>query len=269
MSERTEYPAGVPCWVGGLHRDVPGAVGFYGPLFGWDLVGSGGEPEYFVARLRGRDVAGIAPMPDSVVDRDAAWMTQIRVESAAETAQQAAGAGGTVVAGPMDLPPAGSLAVIADPAGAVFCAWEPETRRGAQLVNEPGAWAMSVLHTDDLDRSEAFYGTVFGWQTEAFGPSEAQVKLWRLPGYVGGEPQQPVPRDVVGVMAPLASTAAPAPFWSVDFWVEDADATADNAVELGGRMIMAPHDTPGFRQGVLADPQGGAFSVSELVPPSA
>ena len=31
---------------------------------GWEFEGSGGEPEYFVARLRGLDVAGLAPMPE-------------------------------------------------------------------------------------------------------------------------------------------------------------------------------------------------------------
>ena len=91
--------------------------------------------------------------------------------------------------------------------------------------------------------------------------------LWRLPGYVGGEPQQPVPRDVVGVMIPNggdgASSAVPSS-WSIDFWVHDADATAERAAELDGTIVVAPHDTPGFRRAILADPHGAAFSVSAL-----
>ena len=31
-------------------------------------------------------------------------------------------------------------------------------------------------------------------------------------------------------------------------------------------MLVAPFDTPGFRNAILADPQGAAFSVSQLVP---
>ena len=59
MSERDEYPAGVPCWVEGLHRDCAAARDFYGPLMGWEFEGSGDEPQYFfVARLR-REVAGL------------------------------------------------------------------------------------------------------------------------------------------------------------------------------------------------------------------
>src|SRR5206468_10828957 len=42
-------------------------------------------------------------------------------------------------------------ALLSDPAGAVFGVWRPGTHRGAQLVNEPGAWAMSILNTPDVE----------------------------------------------------------------------------------------------------------------------
>lgn len=268
MSERDTYPAGVPCWVVALQADPEAAVAFYGPLFEWELVPAGPMPpdpstRYFVARVEGRDVAAIAPLPQTGGDVAPAWMTHVSVGSADETARKAADAGGTVLADPFDLPPEGRLAVLADPAGAVLCAWEAGTRAGAQLVNEPGAWAMSALRTPDPDAANAFYGAVFGWQPEAFGPPEAGVSMWRRPGYVGGEPQQPVPRDVVSVLLP-APADAPAQ-WGVDFWVRDADATAEHADRLGGQVVVAPHDTPGFRTAVLADPEGATFSISQLV----
>ena len=62
---------------------------------------------------------------------------------------------------------------------------------------------MSALQTDDPARAARFYGAVFGWETEAFGPAT----LFRLPGYVGGEESQPVPRDVVAVMVPASGDA--------------------------------------------------------------
>jgi hypothetical protein len=102
-----------------------------------------------VARLRGREVAGIGSLSEAGPDARPAWMTEVRVAGADAAAEAAAGAGGTVVAGPMDLSPAGRLTVIADPAGAVFCAWEARARKGAQVVNESGAWAMSALSTPD------------------------------------------------------------------------------------------------------------------------
>jgi hypothetical protein len=33
----------------------------------------------------------------------------------------------------------------------------------------------------------------------------------------------------------------------------------------GGAGVVAPHDPPGFRSAVIADPQGAIFSVNALV----
>jgi predicted enzyme related to lactoylglutathione lyase len=126
---------------------------------------------------------------------------------------------------------------------------------------------MSLLHTTDVEGSKAFYGAVFGWQTETFGAPEGEITLWRLPGYVGGEPDQPVPRDVVGGMTPIGGDSGPITtysHWSVDFWVHEADATAEHTARLGGTVIVPPHDTPGFRSAVLMDSQGAIFSVNQL-----
>ena len=275
MSERDHYPAGVPCWVDTLKPDPEAASSFYGELFGWQFAGPGpmpGDPpwRYYVARLRGRDVAGISSMPAQGAPPAAVWNTYIAVENADAAATSARRAGGTVALEPFDVPPAGRMALLTDPAGASFCIWEAKQRPGAQLVNEPGAWAMSLLQTSDPEGAQAFYGRVFGWRAEPLPVDGVQVLLWRLPGYVGGEPQQPVPRDVVGVMAtraPDAGPDAPPPSCSVDFWIADADAAAATAVQRGGQAIVEPHDTAGFRRAILADPAGAAFSVSTLILP--
>jgi predicted enzyme related to lactoylglutathione lyase len=255
MSQRDSYPAGVPCWVEMLAPDSRATGAFYGDLMGWTLDGPGPMPdggEYFVAQVDGRDVAGIGTLP---VDAPTQWTTYVSVDDPADTVSRVRAAGGTVIAGPVAVPPAGELALIADPQGAVLGLWKAGSRRGAQLINQAGAWAMSALHTPDPAGAEEFYGRVFGWTRETmdgFG-------LCRLPGYVGGEPQQPVPRDVVAVMLAADGT----PHWSVDFWVSDTDATAARATELGGR-VHGPFDVPGFRQAVVADPEGAAFTISQL-----
>jgi predicted enzyme related to lactoylglutathione lyase len=216
--------------------------------------------------VRGRDVAGIGSTPaaqDGPVPT--AWLTQVRVENVDAAAARAERAGGRVLAGPIDARPAGRLVVLADPAGAAIGVWEAGDREGAQVVNEPCAWAMSLLHTPDPQGAAAFYGEVFGWETEAFGTGAGQMTLWRLPGYVGGEPQQPVPRDVVGAM--VAAGGATPPHWSVDFWVDDTDAVAAHAGTLGASIVVEPFATEAFRSAVIADPQGAAFSVSQLTAP--
>jgi uncharacterized protein len=248
MSERNGYGPGVPCWVDTWRDDADAAVGFYTDLFGWEAA----RGEYSLFRLRGRDVAGVG----AGAAGPPAWTTYVWVDDADATATTAAAAGGSLIREPFDSLDGGRIALVADPAGAVFGVWQPGEHRGAEVVNEPGAWAMSLLSTPDTDAATAFYGAVFGWQTEDFGGAT----MWRLPGYVGGEPQQPVPRDVVAVM-----TAGERAGWTPGFWVADADAAAAKATELGGTLIVPPFDNGVGRTAVLADPAGAAFSVSKVV----
>jgi predicted enzyme related to lactoylglutathione lyase len=272
MSERDGFEPGVPCWIDTLQPDPEAAMRFYGAVFGWEFAGPatmpGDQPgEYHVARLRGRDVAGVGSQPSDGAPPAPAWNTFIQVDSADEATEKVKAAGGTVAVEPFDTLPAGRMAVLSDPAGAAFCAWEPRERKGAQIVNEPGAWAMSQLLTNDPEGATAFYGDVFGWTTETFDMGGGEFTMWRLPGYVGGEPKQPVSREVIGVMLPMCDQfpdGAP-PRWSANFWIADADAAAAKAGELGGQVVVEPHDTPGFREAVLADPQGAVFSVSQLL----
>jgi predicted enzyme related to lactoylglutathione lyase len=271
MSERDRYEPGVPCWVDTLQADPAAAMSFYAGVFGWDFAGPGempGDPpgEYHVARLADRDVAGVGSVPADAPAAPA-WNTYVAVADAGAGAAAVRQAGGSVLVDPFDAPPAGRGAVVADPGGAVFCLWEGDARQGAERVNEPGAWSMSMLQTADTERAGAFYGDVFGWETETFGEGPGAITLWRLPGYVGGEPQQPVPRDVVAVMAPADSSSPPS--WSVDFWIDDVDAGAERARRLGGSVVADPFDNPVGRSAVLADPAGAAFSVSKVVPDGA
>lgn len=270
MGARDEYPAGVPCWVEALEPDPRDALGFYGSLLGWEFSEPGPMPggmpgEYFVARVEGREVAGIGALPERG-GPPPSWSTYVRVDDAAATAEHVTSAGGRLLIGPLDASQDGRFAVLADPAGAAFGVWEARGRAGAQLVNEPGSWAMSSLHTSDPAGTRAFYGAVFGWQAEAMAPG-SPLTLFRLPGYVGGEPGQPVPRDVVAVMTgtdgdPAAPTVPT--HWNVNLRVDDTDAVAAHAGQLGGTVLAPPTDTPGFRSAVLLDPQGAAFSISQV-----
>jgi len=271
MTQRDEYPAGVPCWVETLQPDPRAALDFYGSLLGWEFSAPGPMPgdlpgEYFVAHVDGCAVAGIGALPASGGPPSAVWNTQVCVDGADAAVDRATSAGGSLVLGPLDAAADGRGAVLVDPTGAAFSVWEARGRIGAQIVNEPSTWAMSSLHTPDPPAATAFYGALFGWQAEPMAPG-APIILFRLPGYVGGEPGQPVPRDVVAVMTATVrgpdGTAVP-PHWNVNLRVDDTDAIAAHAVDLGGTVLMGPMDTPGMRNAVLLDPQGGVFSISQI-----
>src|SRR2546425_7583424 len=128
MSERDGYEPGVPCWVAAVEPDAERAAGFYAELMGWDttnLMAPDAKGKYFLCRLRGRDVAGVVSPHGTPPPPGAAWTTHIWVHSADDAAATAAAAGGTVIGAPFDSPGGGRMAVLADPAGAVFCVWEP------------------------------------------------------------------------------------------------------------------------------------------------
>ncbi len=264
MSERDGYEHGVPIWIDTWRADVRPAARFYADLFGWEIQGAeeAGTEGYAIGTLRGRDVAGIgSPLPPAAPKSPAAWTTYVQVDDVEETVAKVREAGGSVLAEPFESLDGGRIAIIADPSGAALGVWRLGEHRGAELVNEPSAWAMSFLASPDPDAAARFYGAVFGWEAESFGPAT----MFRLPGFVGGEPSQPVPRDVVATMMPAAEGAPAA--WAVNFWVADVDDVATKARELGGEVISPPDAIEGLpmKEGVIADPEGAVLSVTELL----
>jgi uncharacterized glyoxalase superfamily protein PhnB len=56
------------------------------------------------------------------------------------------------------------------------------------------------------------------------------------------------------------------PLWGVTFAVDDVDALAARAGELGGTVVVPPFDAPWVRMTVITDPQGATFTASKYVP---
>jgi predicted enzyme related to lactoylglutathione lyase len=293
MLEREGFPAGVPCWVDTTQPDPEAAAGFYGDLFGWefeDLMAPGSGGHYLLARLRGRAVAAVGSAtvgsadqdPAPPVRRPPAWNTYICVDRADDAAAKVREAGGRVLVDPQDVGPAGRMAVCSDPSGAVFRVWQAGTRTGAQLVNEPGTWNWSDLHTRDGEGSKSFYRTVFGWEADPVSFGEVEATMWRRPGYAEflmqfdpdlrrRHSEAGVPdgfSDAVGWMMPLTPDQSPdvASHWRVTFAVADTDAVAGSASALGGSVVAPPFDAGPTRVAVLADPQGAVFTVSTYDP---
>jgi hypothetical protein len=255
MSERDGYEPGVPCWVDTWQDDRSATGAFYAGVFDWDIAAG---PAYSMARLRGRDVAGIgSPRPGGIAPQ---WTTYVWVDDADDAAAKAREAGGSVLAEPFDALDGGRVAIIADPSGAALGVWKPGEHKGAQVVNEPSAWAMTALHSPDPDAAKRFYGDVFGWTTMDFDAGDFTATMWQLPGFVGGEPQQPVPRDVVATMIETPGSAE----WRPDFWVADADTAVADAERGGGSVVEAPQESPLGKSAVLADPSGAIFSISQI-----
>jgi|SRR5215211_6565557 len=279
MPERDGYIPGVPCWVDTSQPDPEAAVRFYSELFGWqfeDVMPPGSEGRYFSARIRGGDVAAVGSIPEGA-PAVATWNTYVWVDSADETAAKVRDAGGNVVMEPFDVMDAGRMGVFADPEGAVFMAWQAKEHRGARIVNEHGSLNFNALSTREVERAKAFYGAVFGWQMLEI---PGGFLGWTLPGYgdylsrenpdlrkqvaeVGGPEGF---EDVVASIVPIPDDQPDTPaHWGVTFAVDDADAIAKTAPDLGGKVIVPPMDAPWVRLTVIADPQGATFTASKFV----
>ncbi len=280
MPELDRYIAGVPCWIDTSQPDPDAAVAFYRDLFGWeieDVMPADAEGSYFTARIRGGNVAAIGSITEGAPPV-ATWNTYVWVDSAEETAAKVKDAGGQILVEPMDVFDAGRMAVFSDPEGAVFAVWEPNRHRGADVVNEAGSLNFNNLNTHDANAAKSFYGAVFGWGTMPMGGG---AEAWTLPGYGDHlERLNPGTRERMGAMgAPggfidVVATIAPLPdghddvrpHWGVTFAVDDADATAEKAFALGGKILAPPFDAPWVRMSIIADPQGATFIASQFVP---
>jgi predicted enzyme related to lactoylglutathione lyase len=253
MGLRTKYTPGAFSWVDLTTTDQDAAKRFYGELLGWtfeDLpVGDG--VLYSMAQVDGANVAAISPQPEQQRDAGAPalWNSYITVASADDAAERAQSLGGSAHAPAFDVMDAGRMAVLQDPQGAYFMAWQPNTNIGAGLVNAPGALVWNELTTPDLDASEQFYGDLLGWTTEiAPGPMEYRVII-RADGGPNGGMRPPMPPGTP-------------PFWLVYFGTADITAAAGKIPALGGTVLVPPMAFEGFGEITVAqDPQGAVLGL--------
>jgi uncharacterized protein len=279
MPQRDGYPAGVPCWADTTQPDPDAAAAFYGGLFGWefeDVMPPDAPVKYLVARINGGDVAAVSSPPEGAPPM-ARWNTYVWVDSADETASRVRDAGGQVITDPFDVMDAGRMGVFADPEGAVFCVWQANRHKGAQVVNEHGSVNFNGLNTRDPQAARPFYGSVFGWQTLDLDGGGA----WTLPGYGDyleglnpgmreGMAEMGAPagfEDVVATINAIPDDQPDTPaHWGVTFAVDDADEVARKAADLGGDVVVRPLDAPWVRMTVISDPAGATFIASKFVP---
>jgi uncharacterized protein len=257
VTRDTRWPAGTPCWVDVSVDDVPKAIAFYEGLFGWDIQVGGPEVGgYCIARSGGRIVAGIGPKMGPA-EAPSAWTTYLATDDADATAAKIKGAGGQLLAEPMDVMSEGRMAVAMDTAGAAFGIWQGENTTGIGVANEPGALTWNEQMSRDFDGSKAFYQAVFGYGDQDMSAEGFKYAVLTIDGHeVGGIGEYP------------AGTPAEIPAaWAAYFQVTDTDAAVAKAAELGGLVVQPVRDSPNGRIAVVADNNGAVFSL--IKPPGA
>ena len=263
MGKRTSYEPGTFSWVELSTTDPDGAKAFYGKLFGWEAEDSpipeeAGGGVYTMCKLDGEDVAALQRQrPDqTAAGIPPNWFSYVTVADADATAERVKELGGAVHAGPFDVMDTGRMAVIADPTGAMFGAWQAGSSIGATRVNDPGCLTMNELSTNDVPRASEFYEGLFGWEIAALDTQ-------------GGPPYWSVRHDgaargLNGGMRELApEQAGVPPHWMPYFTVASADDAIATAKGSGGSLAFGPLDIPAGRIAVLHDPQGAFFAIFE------
>lgn len=262
MSTRTDpWPPGTPCWVDLSVPDVTAAVAFYADVIGWSFVDSGPDfGGYHIAQADGRAAAGVGPIMQE--GQPPAWTVYMASDDADTTAKLITEHGGTIYAGPMDIPGNGRMVVAADPTGGVFGVWQQTGMIGIGLRDEPGAFIWDDAQLVDVEAGKRFYAEVFGFRYTPLGP-EAGEELADYETF--NVPANPDPTHPDGGIGGMTGSPPGTPsHWLAYFGVADADAAAEAVGRGGGTVLMAPETTPYGRMAVVTDPFGAAFGLIAL-----
>jgi len=120
-------------------------------------------------------------------------------------------------------------------------------------VENPFVW--HELVTADQKSSGDFFCGLFGWvRREVDAGPFGTYTLFQVEG-----------KDVAGMMNPTPDSPASGSYWHSYFAVDDVDACAAKAVQLGGEVLVPPHDVPDVgRICAVSDPTG---AVAHLMQP--
>jgi uncharacterized protein len=257
VAEFTSHVPGTFSWVELATTDQKGAAAFYRTLLGWDVndIPMGPDGTYSMFLLRDKEVAAAYTMRPEERQSGAPphWNVYVTVSSVDETVKRAQQLGAKVLAPPFDVMDAGRMAVLQDPADAVFQVWQAKDHIGAKILEEPGALCWTELTTRDAKAAETFYSQLFGWTAKHSAPdSGMDYTEFSNHGKAGA-----------GMMSMPAEMPAHVPsYWMPYFQVADCDGTSARAKQLGGKLIMGPQDiSKTGRFAIVSDPQGAVFAL--------
>lgn len=256
----TEYsaPAGAPIWFDLMSSDPARAAEFYGAVFGWEVEGPpreefGGYQNFTRAGAR---VAGLSPWMEQAGGPADIWSVYLHAPDAAATVAAAEKAGSTVIVPPMAVGTEGTMAMVADPAGAAIGFWQPADHVGFTTWGEHGAPYWFESQSKDYAASTAFYSTVTGASLlevgtggaeDAQGPEHYSQLMYGELGYAGI-------MDAVKVFPPEVPS-----FWQFYVTVDDVAAATAEVSRQGGEVLMGGEVTPFGTLASAKDPMGAVF----------
>ena len=124
---------------------------------------------------------------------------------------------------------------------------------GQRTSYAPGTFCWADLGTTDVESARSFYTDLFGWESEDQETDSGVYVMFLQNG-----------RPVVAIYEQGSDrlTAGWSPTWVSYVSVDDADAVAARAAELGAEIVSDPFDVmDAGRMALAVDPTGATFAI--------
>jgi predicted enzyme related to lactoylglutathione lyase len=240
-------PVGRFVWHDLMTTDPEKAQKYYADLLGWTYkewdMGPGGV--YKMIHAGDTEWGGFMPL-DPAHGIPSHWISYVTVPDVDAATAKAKELGGQAPVPGTDIPSVGRFAVIASPHGGWVSPYKSETSQAeTEPKPAPGIFIWHELLARDPQAEGKFFCEIFGWRIEEAPMGEMTYYLFK---------RLDTGKDAGGMLQkPDEGPSA----WLPYVMVEDADATAARAKELGGQVHVPPTDIPNIgRFTVTSDPTG-------------
>lgn len=244
---------GMPYWIDLSSSDVRKSSYFYSQLLGWEISAEREDSSYRIARAEGLPVAGIIPHDGSMPET---WVTYFLSDDLDTDLSRVAELGGRVLGTPTEVQ-LGTMAVLADAAGALFGLIEPAGEDAFVAAGEPGTPVWHELSaTSNHAQAVDFYHGLFGWDIMALGEDDRYATAMEDGAAFAGL------RDSEGQFPPQVPG-----FWQTFIGVEDLAYACRRVLELGGEVIREPANSEFGPIAIISDSTGATVMLAEVEAP--
>jgi uncharacterized protein len=236
--------AGVIGWHE-LYTSDLGVADFYAELLGVEIQTEDmGDFQYPMLK-QGDKLQGGFVLKDADHEQvPSHWYPYMEVDDVDASVEKATSLGSTLLHGPASIDVL-RFAVLMDAQHATYGVISSPNPPAA------GLFVWDELHAVDTEAAKQHYGELFGWTTTQ--PME-NYEIWNV-GDTG----------VAGLYA--KHDDAPGAYWLTYLGVDDVDASAAKAQELGAGVMIQPADIEGIgRFSVITDPTGAAVGLFKGLP---
>lgn len=250
----TQPIEGKVVWHDLLTTDPKAAKYFYSKLFGWEFRDQdlGRGLNYTLIEHEGRVIGGLVDARGIKAAANVSrWIPVLSISEMDAAIAAVRAGGGDVLQPPINIPQRGTVAVIADPLGAILTLLEPLNGDPVDRVAKPGDWLWNEIWSSDPQATMAFYQSLVPeYSVEHVGETDGYYYFRSSGAPRVGVMQKPVDRMV--------------DTWMGYVRVSNPAETGSDAKQLGGEVLMPARENPrGGEVAILNDPSGAGFLVQK------